>query len=142
MKYVLDFSSGTTTKELFVSSVLQVKFGFGEIFNFQGGILENHEKTLRNRSLLFAIFGTDAMIPVHSAACCNPQKGLNETSLAYKEFSIHYFNLAFCLCLFIRARGSTVYNPLFFKGSDRLREEPHSTSDSNTNVTDRKPNEA
>ena len=21
-------------------------------------------------------------IPVHSAACCNPQKGLNETSLA------------------------------------------------------------
>ena len=60
----------------------------------------------------------------------------------YKEFSIYYFNLAFCLCLFIRARGSTVYNPLFFKGSDRLREEPHSTSDSNTNVTDRKLNEA
>ena len=60
----------------------------------------------------------------------------------YKEFSIYYFNLAFGLCLFIRARSSTVYNPLFFKGSDRLREEPHSTSDSNTNVTDRKPNEA
>ena len=140
MKYVLDFSSGTITKELFVSSVLQVKFGFGEIFNLQGGILENHEKTLRNRSLLFAIFGTDA----HSSALgclLQPSKGLNETSLAYKEFSIHYFNLAFCLC-FIRARGSTVYNPLFFKGSDRLREEPHSTSDSNTNVTDRKPNEA
>ena len=48
MKYILDFSSGTIMKELFVSSVLQVKFGFGEIFNLQGGILENHEKTLRN----------------------------------------------------------------------------------------------
>ena len=59
MKYVLDFSSGTITKELFVLSVLQVKFGFGEIFNLQGGILENREKTLRNRSLLFAIFGID-----------------------------------------------------------------------------------
>ena len=75
MKYVLDFSSGTITKELFVSSVLQVKFGFGEIFNLQGGILENHEKTLRNRSLLFTIFGTDA----HSSALyclLQPSKGV------------------------------------------------------------------
>lgn len=75
MKYVLDFSSGTITKELFVSSVLQVKFGFGEIFNLQGGILENHEKTLRNRSLLFTIFGTVAQ---SSALGCllQPSKGV------------------------------------------------------------------
>ena len=84
MKYVLDFSSGTITKELFVSSVLQVKFGFGEICR------EEYWRTMRKP------FGIDRYclpslvlihIPVHSAACavhsaCNPQKGLNETSLA------------------------------------------------------------